>query len=155
MAEAKRKARPVRTKKGEYLRTIDLRITELDGLIEDFRKQKKRYLSQIMGKKSSDLKSVDYSADKVMCSGSSLGFTETLIRLDECNDSLNRLLDERALLKNQRKRLIRLYSGERGNTAKVFFLREVLGYTQEETADKLGYSVRQIQRIERKLREQG
>ena len=47
-----------------------------------------------------------------------------------------------------------MYKKEDDIEARVFYYREILKYSQEMTAIQVGYSVRQIQRIEKKIKEE-
>ena len=147
-----RKSRPVRTAHGEYLRMLENRIEEINFMIEDIRKEKIRYFEACQ--KQRGITGIDYTADKVMGGGLTLEFSDAMRRIDACTINMNKLIEERDGLKKNRKKLINLYRNEHGSIAKIFYFREVLGYTQEATAEKMGYSVRQIQRIEKKMREE-
>lgn len=149
----RRKARPLRTEKGEYLRQVGARLADLEATIYDVKREVDRYIADLTNGGESDLKSVDYSKDRVMCSGFSLGFVETISKIDACKINLQKLREEKEELEKKKKRLVDLYASASGSDAQVFYLREVMGYTQEMTAEMLGYSTRQIQRIEKRLQE--
>ena len=67
---------------------------------------------------------------------------------------MNRVLDEIEDLREKRKRLINIYKNDEDVEAQVFYCREILKYSQELTAMQIGYSVRQVQRIEKRIREE-
>lgn len=149
----KRKSRPLRTTKGEYLRQVGARLADLEATIYDAKREIDRYMADLTNGGASGLKSADYSKDRVMCSSFSLGFAETISKIDACKINLQKLREEKEELEKKRKRLTDLYASASGSDAQVFYLREVMGYTQEMTAEMLGYSTRQIQRIEKRLQE--
>ena len=64
------------------------------------------------------------------------------------------VLDEIEDLREKRKRLINIYKNDEDVEAQVFYCREILKYSQELTAMQIGYSVRQVQRIEKRIREE-
>ncbi len=147
-----KRARPIRTVHGGYLRLIDQRIKELGFLIEDIRREKARYLRACQAVHGpGGMKGVDYSQTRVSGGGLRLEFADAMLRIDGCTANMNKLIEERDGLKKQRKNLVELYRKDKSLEAQVFYLREVLGYTQEQAAAKIGYSVRQLQRIEKRM----
>ncbi|MCT4686360.1 hypothetical protein [Vallitalea sp.] len=63
------------------------------------------------------------------------------------------LLHEEELirLKKEKEKIDTIMSGLEGTNESVFYYRIVKGMTQEQTAEKLYMSTRQVQRIEKKL----
>jgi plasmid maintenance system antidote protein VapI len=55
-------------------------------------------------------------------------------------------------LKQEKTKLTKEFSETEGKLNKVFYYRIIKGLTQEKTAEKLGMSTRQIQRIEKNIK---
>ncbi len=129
-------------------------IEELTFTIKEVRDEIEKYLK--MGnvfRGPAGIKGVDYSADKVSTSGT-MAFADAVKMIDEKEKVLQPYLEKLAVLMNIKKNLDDLYKSNQDTTeSKVFYLRKVKKYTQKRTADILGYSTRQIQRIEKKINE--
>lgn len=138
---------------GEYLTVLNERIEELDSLIDDARMEKKKYLKACSwidsGIPESALQSI-----KVMGGGLRLSFADAVQRMEDCDKAINKLLKEREELCEKREKLVSFCKNKQGKEAQIFFYRNVRGYTQEMTARMMGYSLRQIQRIEREMKRQ-
>lgn len=137
---------------GEYLIVLNERIEELDSLIRDARMEKRKYLKACRmdgGLPESALQDI-----KVMGGSLRLSFADAVQRMGECDIAINKLLKEREDLCKKREKLICFCKNKQGKEAQIFFYRNVRGYTQEMTARVMGYSLRQIQRIEREMKRQ-
>lgn len=148
-----RKSRPLKSTRGDLLRSIDQRISEYEFMKEDIRKEIQRYMKMCM-KNDGGISGIDYSIEKVVSGSSRVDFQTAIQRIAGLQTNLNRVLDEIKVLRKKKKKLIEIYKRDQTLEAKVFFYREILEYSQEMTAAAVGYSVRQIQRIEKKLKEQ-
>ena len=149
-----RKARPLETAKGAYFRAIDLRITEAEITRDEIRRELRQYINNLKSNGSGDLRGLDYSKDKVLSSSKNVDFCTAIQKIDGLQHNLNRVLDEIDELKDKRKRLLSIYEKDETIEAQVFYCREILKYSQELTATQIGYSVRQVQRIEKRIREE-
>lgn len=148
-----RKSRPLKSDRGDLLRSIDQRISEYEFMKEDIREEIQRYMNMCL-RNDAEMSGIDYSKDKVINGSARVDFQTAIQRIDNLQSNLNKVLDEIRVLKRKKRRLIKIYQRDQTVEAKVFFYREVLEYSQEMTAAVVGYSVRQIQRIEKKLRKQ-
>lgn len=146
-----RKSRPLKSDRGDLLRSIDQRISEYEFMKEDISKEIQRYIKMCMSN-DAGISGIDYSRDKVISGSARVDFQTAIQRIDGLQANLNRISDEIRVLKRKRNKLIEIYQRDQTVEAKVFYYREVLEYSQEMTAAVVGYSVRQIQRIEKKLR---
>lgn len=149
-----RKSRPLKSDRGDLLRSIDQRIYENELIKEDISEEIQRYIKMCL-KNDAKLSGIDYSRDKILGGSVRVDFQTAIQRIDSLKANLNKVLEENRMLKRKKKKLIEIYQRDQTVEAKVFFYREILEYSQEMTAAVVGYSVRQIQRIEKKLREQG
>lgn len=138
---------------GEYLIVLNERIEELDSLIRDARMEKMKYLTACSWIDSGIPESA-WQDIKVMGGGLRLSFADAVQRMGECDIAINKLLKEREELCKKREKLICFCKNKQGKEAQIFFYRNVRGYTQEMTARMMGYSLRQIQRIERDMKRQ-
>lgn len=129
-------------------------IEELSHTIEQIRMEIETYLKMgnVFGGPSG-MKGVDYSTEKVRGS-SKMSFSDAMRKIGERENVLQPYLEKLAALKKLKETFDELHESNRDTIdAKVFYLRFVKNYTQRETACELGYSERQIQRIEKRLRD--
>lgn len=70
-------------------------------------------------------------------------------------EQIARLKTELSKLHQNKKRIKKIYETLGGNEEQVHYWRIIRKLTQEETADKMGFSKRHIQRIEASMRNQG
>lgn len=136
----------------EYVMQIEQEIEELSLQIEQIRKEIEKYLKMgnVFGIPSS-MTGIDYARDKVQSSGM-MAFGDVIRKIGEQENILRPHLEK---LKTLRKIQFMFLNLPNQDTieAEVCYLRFVKKYTQRKTAEQLGYSERQIQRIEKKLRE--
>ena len=76
-----------------------------------------------------------------------------LIQRDEAN--IRTLTEERKELRRSKKRVQKIYSSLTGYEEKIYYNRVILKETQQRTAEKIGLSVRQEQRIEGDMKDRG
>ena len=147
----KRKPRPLRTERGEYIRLLDYKISELEEVVDDIRKERRRYLD-LRDRVPDGIKGVGYSAEKVKGGGLKISFADVISRLDAIERNLCRYTKELDALRKKRKKLVAIYKNNKNVEAAVFYYREIMEFSQEQTAKAIGYSTRQIQRIESRLK---
>lgn len=137
-----------------YLQIIK-EIEELSRTIEQIRMEIENYLK--MGdvfRGPSGVEGLDYSQEKVQTSGK-ISFGDAMKKIGERENVLQPYLKKLETLKKLKKRFDELHENNQDTIgAKVFYLRIVKKYTQRRTASELGYSERQIQRIEKRLRDE-
>lgn len=136
-----------------YLQLIT-EIEELSCTIKQIRDEIERYLK--MGNVfsgPSGIRGVDYSMEKVMTSGK-ISFGDAIKKIDAKENILKPYLEQLATLKRLKKMFDELEKDKCDTLqAKVYYLRFVKKYTQRQTADELGYSERQVQRIEKRIKD--
>lgn len=143
----------MKTIKGFYFRHIDDEIEEKNMLISEITRERERLWKSCQELQGGNLAGVDYSAVRVQGSGYHPGLIDVLAKIDGLDANLRKVIQERQELEEKRKKLLALYEAGDSVESQIFYLREVRGYTQERTAKTVGYSVRQVQRIEKKLKE--
>lgn len=149
-----RKSRPLKSMRGDLFRSIDQRIMENEMLRDEIRRELAQCFKMLKRNGLGELHAIDYSKDKVMSSSKNIDFCTAIQKIDGLQINLNRVLDEIRELRKKRKRLVNMYKKDNDIEARVFYYREILKYSQEMTAIQVGYSVRQIQRIEKKIKEE-
>ena len=143
----------MKTIKGFYFRYIDDEIEEKNMLISEITRDRERLWKSCQELQGGNLAGVDYSAVRVQGSGYHPGLIDVLAKIDGLDANLRKVIQERQELEEKREKLLALYEAGDSVESQIFYLREVRGYTQERTAKTVGYSVRQVQRIEKKLKE--
>lgn len=127
-------------------------IEELTVAIENLRTEIENYLK--MGNVfngPSGIKGIDYTQDRVSTSGT-MSFSDVLRRIYEKERILQPQIRRLETLKTIKIKFEELYQSDKDLLeAKVFYFRVIKKYTQKKTALELGYSERQIQRIEKKI----
>lgn len=151
-----RQTKPLNTKSGELMRTISQLLQEKELMRDEISEQIQRYFHMCMqnGFNISGISGIDYTKDRVLGSSYKMEFYDIISKIDALQSNLNKILAEIEELKEKRNRLLSLYKNDERLEARVFYYREIMRYSQERTAAKIGYSVRQVQRIEKKIREQ-
>ena len=130
-------------------------IDDLETTIMQIRDSIENYLkaTDAFSGPSSDLKSMDYSADRVKGGTQKLSFAEALTQISNQQDILQEQLERLAKLKRIKQLFDKTYANNQSTVqARLVYLRKVKGYTQRQTAEMLGYSERQIQSIEKSLK---
>ena len=146
----KRKSKPLRTERGEYFRHINNQILEYTAKYENIKTAQNNLMAycQKMGK----INGVSNEEEKVSNSLKQLTLLDAVRKIDMLQPELEKCLETLHALNAEKTQLILLYNKKEDIESKVFFYREIKGYTQEKTAELLGYCVRQIQRIEKSIR---
>lgn len=139
--------------KGEYLRNIDIKLERMNDVIEDIEKEKKRLVASCTEFPGTKMTGIDYSAVRVKGSGYHPGLIDIVSQIDGLQKNLQKLFEERSQLLHKKEKIVDLIKAGEDVGSKIYYYRAVLGWTQERTAKKVGYSVRQIQRIEKKIAE--
>ena len=130
-------------------------IDDLETTIMQIRDSIESYLkaTDAFSGPSSDLKSMDYSADRVKGGTQKLSFAEALTQISNQQDILQEQLEHLAKLKKIKHLFDKTYANNQSTIqARILYYRKVKGLTQRQTAEIVGYSERQVQRIEKSLK---
>lgn len=150
-----RKSRPLKSQKGDLFREIDQRIMEHELMKDEISQEIRRYMMMLQRNDGGNIRGIDYSKDKVVGGSMRVDFQTAIQKIDGLQANLNNVIDMISELKEKREKLVEIYRRDQTSIeAKVFYYREILQYSQEMTAVRIGYSVRQIQRIEKKIKEE-
>ena len=145
------KTKPLKTGQGELIKSIDSQIAEQQTMCNEIRKEIQRYWESC-NQGTDSMTETDYTKDKVVGGPFRLCFGDAVSRINGLQNNLDKIQDTITDLRTKRMALIKIYKKDTSIMGKVFYYREVAELSQEKTAEKLGYSVRQIQRIEKNLR---
>lgn len=146
-----RKTRPPQTVLGELIKSIDDQIADLTEMCNEIEEEIRRYW-EICQQDNHGITGIDYSKDKISGGSLCLCFSDAISRINGLQNNLERIQDNIKELRAKQKKLMTIYKKDDSVMGKVFFCREINKLSQEKTAEKLGYSVRHIQRIERSLK---
>lgn len=130
-------------------------IDELESTIMQIRDSIENYLkaTDAFSGPSSSLKSMDYSADRVKGGNQKLSFAEAITQIANQQDILQEQLERLAQLKKIKHLFDKTYANNQSTIqARILYYRKVKGFTQKQTAEIVGYSERQVQRIEKSLK---
>ncbi len=129
----------------DLLREIHIINIRLESYKEELKKIKKLGMSGPKG-----MQSVDYTKGKVM-SSNQIDFMYAIERVSKLQNhiqihekELDRLHTEKKQIDNEMEKLT-------NKEKKLFYLRKGKGLTQEQAAETLGITTRQVRRIEKKI----
>lgn len=147
-----RKSRPLKTGQGEFIKSIEQRIREKEYIKKEIKKEIEKYLS-VCCENNGTLKGINYSYDRVKGGAGQQDFVTIVNKIDGLRANLNKINEELTELKEKKKKLEKMYGKANDIETRIFYFREILEYSQKMTAVKVGYSIRQVQRIEKKIKE--
>lgn len=132
---------------------IDLKIMLINEQIKNHQRsiEKAKKMSGWYG--PMEVNGIDYSKEK----GNfvRISFLEGLHIIQQDKKRIEELKKERAELQKSIKRIKKIYASLYGKEEQVYYMRVIRKMTQEEAADKMGFSRRHFQRIEASMKEQG
>lgn len=146
-------AKPSNNNERNLFRDIDLRIMLCNERIKNHRRSIDKIKKMCGWNGPSGVGGIDYS--KESSPSTHISFLEglELIQRDEAN--IRTLTEERKELRRSKKRVQKIYSSLTGYEEKIYYNRVILKETQQRTAEKIGLSVRQEQRIEGDMKDRG
>ena len=146
-------AKPLITKFGKHYRLLQSKLCILDLTINEIKEERERVLNGCQ--QTNGLKGIDYSKEKVSCSNITLSFGEAMMMYDGLTENINRLEQERNKIDKEIKSFRKKYKpGKKSSDENdVFYYREIIGLSQTVTSKRMGCSVRNVQRIEKKIKE--
>lgn len=96
---------------------------------------------------------IDYS--KESSPSTHISFLEGLELIHRDEENIRNLEAERKDLQRSKRRVKKIYSSLTGYEAEIYYHRVILRETQQDTAEEIGLSVRQEQRIEGDMKDKG
>ncbi len=129
-------------------------IQEEMQIIREYRDDIKKYMEESdMFRGPDGLHGCNYSAERVKTSGQTLSFADAIRKISDIQKVMEKHLEYLRLLQKAKEKMEKLIKGGQNQESQVFYFRFVERLTQKETAKMMGYSERQIQRIEKKIKE--
>jgi DNA-binding transcriptional MerR regulator len=132
---------------------LDLRIMLCNEKIKNHRRSIEKTKRMCGWNGPSSMGGIDYSKETSHSTHISFMDGLNMIQKDEAN--IRAIAEERKELRRSKKRVEKIYSSLTGYEEKIYYHRIILKETQQDTADKIGLSVRQEQRIEGDMKDKG
>lgn len=132
---------------------IDLQIMLCNERIKNHKRSIEKIKKMCGWNGPSNVGGIDYS--KESSPSTRISFIEGLEMIQKDESKIQTLLEERKDLRRSKKRIEKIYSSLAGYEAKIYYNRIILKLTQSQTADIIGLSVRQEQRIESEMKDKG
>lgn len=82
-----------------------------------------------------------------------IGLDDVIITVEKNKKKIRILEEEIKILKNRKRNLIKTLKSLDGVNEQIFFHRVIMCETQETAADEIGLSTRQLQRIEKQMKD--
>jgi len=146
-------AKPSNTNERNFFKDIDLQIMLCSEQIKNHRRSIKKTKKACGWYGPSGVGGIDYSKERFPTNH--ISFAEALEMIDRDQKKIAELEEERRELRRSKKRVEKIYSKLTGYEEQVYYHRIILKMTQAASAEKMSLSVRQLQRIESKMKDEG
>ena len=146
-------AKPSNTNERNFFKDIDLQIMLCSEQIKNHRRSIEKTKKACGWYGPSGVGGIDYS--KECFPTNHISFAEALEMIDRDQKKIAELEEERRELRRSKKRVEKIYSKLTGYEEQVYYNRIILKMTQAASAEKMSLSVRQLQRIESKMKDEG
>ncbi len=132
---------------------IELRIAVLSDKIKNYQLsvEKAKKMSGWQGPPS--VGGIDCSREP--SGGAHISFAEGLRIIQARQEQIEELKKERKELRRRKRQIEKIYKNLTGAEAQVYYYRVIQNLTQQDAAEKIGFSTRHIQRIEAGMRGRG
>lgn len=140
---------------GKVFKEIDFQIMLLKIEINNHEKSiRKAYkLAGIDGPSGSDNMGMDYSRVISSTPTAHIGLDDAIRLADRDHKRIITLKNEINQLKLKKRNLLRILKSLDGINEQIFYYRVVMKLTQENASDEIGISKRQLQRIEKEMKD--
>lgn len=101
----------------------------------------------------SEVGGIDYSNEHAHITR--ISFDQGVLRIDRLNAQIKELEKEKRSIRSRIKRIRKIHSELPDQESRVFYQRIILKNTQQESANNLNISERQLQRIEKQMKARG
>jgi hypothetical protein len=139
---------------GKVFKEIELQIlvrkVDIRNLENSINKTLK--LAGINGPKGDDGMGIDYSRVTSSTPSVHIGLDDAVRLTKRDSKQIEILKKEISALRQKKKKLIQIIETLDGTGEQIFYHRIIMCETQEEAADKIGISCRQLQRIEKSMK---
>lgn len=146
-------AKPSKNNERNLFTEIDLQIMLCNEKIKNHRRSIEKIKRMCGWNGPSEVGGIDYS--KESSHSTHISFLEGLALIRKDAENIRILEAERKELRRSKKRVERIYSSLAGYEAQIYYNRVIRKDTQQNTAEIIGLSVRQEQRIEGDMRDRG
>ena len=146
-------AKPSNTNERNFFKDIDLQIMLCSEQIKNHRRSIEKTKKACGWYGTSGVGGIDYSKERFPTNH--ISFAEALEMIDRDQKKIADLEEERRELRRSKKRVEKIYSKLTGYEEQVYYHRIILKMTQAASAEKMSLSVRQLQRIESKMKDEG
>jgi hypothetical protein len=146
-------AKPFNNNERNLFNEIDLQIMLCNEKIKNHRRSIEKTKKMCGWNGPSGAGGIDYSREP--SHSTHISFLEGLQLIQKDEENIRILTEERKELRRSKKRVEKIYSSLTGYEAKIYYNRTILKLTQQDTAEKIGLSVRQEQRIEGDMKDKG
>ena len=147
-------AEPVKNvKERNIFDEIDLKIMLINEQIKNHRRSIEKAKRECGWNGPSAVGGVDYS--KESSKGVHIAFIDGLLMIELDEKRIRELEEERKDLRKSKKRIKRIYESLADDESQVYYYRIIRKMTQAAAADEMSISVRQFQRIESNMKENG
>ena len=141
------------SKERDIFNEIELKVMLINEQIENHQKSIATIKKMSGWRGPVEVSGIDNTKEQEKMFHNSFGEGLRMIQRDA--EQIARLKTELSKLYQSKKRIKKIYETLGGNEEQVYYWRIIRKLTQEETADKMGFSKRHIQRIEASMRNQG
>lgn len=146
-------AKPYKTNERNLFNDIDLQILLCNEKIKNHQRSINKIKKMCGWNGPSGATGIDYSRESTP--STHISFLEGLELIQKDEEHIRQLKEERKELRRSKKQVERIYSSLSGYEAQIYYNRYILRLTQADTADEIGLSVRQVQRIEADMKDKG
>lgn len=146
-------AKPSNNNERNLFTELDLQIMLCNEKIRNHRRSIEKIKKMCGWNGPSGVGGIDYS--KESSPSTHISFLEGLELIQRDKENIRNLEAERKDLRRSKKRVEKIYSSLTGYEAEIYYHRVILRETQQDTAEKIGLSVRQEQRIEGDMKDKG
>lgn len=137
----------------DIFKEIDLNIMLINERIRNHQRsiEKAKKMSGWNG--PAGVNGIDYSREPG--NSTNISFSEGFRMIQMDKERISELVEERKELRKSKNRIKKIYESLMGYESQVYYCRIIRKMTQEAAAEEMSVSCRQLQRIERNMRDKG
>ena len=140
---------------GKVFKELDFQILLKNAEIRELKKSiiKSYRLAGVYGPAGTDNMGIDYSRITSSTPVAHIGLEDAIRLSDRDYKRIKIISKDIAELRRKKRQLLKILEALDGTDEKIFYHRVILKKTQEQAAEDIGLSTRQLQRIEAKMKE--
>lgn len=132
---------------------IDLKIMLINERIRNHQKSIEKAKKMCGWKGPAGVNGIDYSRNPGY--SAHISFAEGLRMIEQDQERIRELEEERKELRKSKKRIKRIYESLAGDESQVYYYRIIREMTQAAAAEEMSISLRQFQRVESNMKKNG